>query len=104
MYGNEFVLLIKSKGFNQKRLSEATGISQGMMSHKIRGRDKWFWDEAVKVCETLDITLDDFNRYFPVGGKVKPSKPAPKTKNECICDALEASCKALEALKTVLTA
>lgn len=104
MHGTEFVSLIKSKGFNQKRLSEATGISQGMMSHKIRGRDKWFWDEAVNVCETLDITLDDFNHYFPVGGKVKPSNPAPKTKNECICDALEASCKALEALKTILTA
>nr|DAE22750.1 MAG TPA: helix-turn-helix domain protein [Siphoviridae sp. ct2hZ16] len=89
MCGTEFVSLIKSKGFNQKRLSEATGISQGMMSHKIRGRDKWFWDEAVKVCETLDITLDDFNRCFPVGGNVKPSSPAPKTKNECICDALE---------------
>lgn len=99
-----FTTLIKSKGYSRETLADALHLSGASVSRKAGGKIPWTWTEVSQVCAMLDITYDDFAAYFPAGGKVKPSNHAPKTKNECICDALEASCKALEALKTVLTA
>lgn len=84
-----FTTLIKSKGYSRETLADALHLSGASVSRKAGGKIPWTWTEVSQVCAMLDITYDDFAAYFPVGGKVKPSKPAQKTKNECICDALE---------------
>lgn len=84
-----FATLIKSKGYNREMLADALHLSGASVSRKTGGKISWTWTEVSQVCEMLDITYDDFAAYFPAGGKVKPSNHAPKTKNECICDALE---------------
>lgn len=84
-----FTTLIKSKGYSREMLADALHLSGASVSRKAGGKIPWTWTEVSQVCAMLDITYDDFAAYFPAGGKVKPSSPAPKTKNECICDALE---------------
>ncbi len=90
-----FTALIKSKGYNQKSLAEKTGIPPGVLSHRINRRDTWTWPEVGKVCSALGITLDEFATYYPVADVIKTAKPAIKTKNECICEALDSLKKAL---------
>lgn len=84
-----FTTLIKSKGYSREMLADALHLSGATVSRKTGGKIPWTWTEVSQVCTMLDITYDDFAAYFPAGGKVKPSNHAPKTKNECICDALE---------------
>lgn len=84
-----FTTLIKSKGYSREMLADALHLSGASVSRKTGGKIPWTWTEVSQVCEMLGITYDDFAAYFPAGGKVKPSNHAPKTKNECICDALE---------------
>ena len=84
-----FTTLIKSKGYSREMLADALHLSGASVSRKTGGKIPWTWTEVSQVCTMLGITYDDFAAYFPAGGKVKPSSPAPKTKNECICDALE---------------
>ena len=84
-----FTTLIKSKGYSREMLADALHLSGASVSRKTGGKIPWTWTEVSQVCTMLDITYDDFAAYFPAGGKVKPSNHAPKTKNECICDALE---------------
>ena len=90
-----FTALIKSKGYNQKSLAEKTGIPPGVLSHRINRRDTWTWPEVSAVCAALDITYDEFATYYPVADVIKTAKPAIKTKNECICEALDSLKKAL---------
>ena len=84
-----FTTLIKSKGYSREMFADALHLSGASVSRKAGGKVPWTWTEVSQVCTMLDITYDDFAAYFPAGGKVKPSNHAPKTKNECICDALE---------------
>ena len=84
-----FTALIKSKGYSREMLAESLHLCGNSVSRKAGGKIPWTWTEVCQVCAMLDITYDDFATYFPAGGKVKPSNHAPKTKNECICDALE---------------
>lgn len=86
---------IKSKGWNQKRLAEAARINPGVFSHRVNGRQDWQWTEVCKVCAALGITLDEFATYYPVADVIKTAKPAIRTKNECICEALDSLKKAL---------
>jgi len=57
-----FTALIKSKGYNKDRLARACGISPSMISQRICGSKAWGWDEASRVCHTLDISYDE-NRF-----------------------------------------
>ena len=67
-----FTALIKSKGYNKKRLSEECHIPAAVISQRINGRSPWEWREVGRVCQALDITYDDFARYFP-SGIVRPT-------------------------------
>lgn len=69
-----FTALIKSKGYNKKRLSEECHIPATVISQRISGRSPWEWREVGRVCQALDITYDDFACYFPSG----TVRPAPK--------------------------
>ena len=52
-------------GYNSKRLAEEIGMPEAMLSDRIRRRTPWRWSEVVAVCKTLEITLDEFARYYP---------------------------------------
>jgi len=57
--------LMLSKGYNSKMLAEEIHMSEAKLSDRIRGRIPWRWSEAVQVCRTLGVGLDEFARYFP---------------------------------------
>ena len=56
-----FTALIKSKGYNQKRLAEETGIPPGVLSLRINGVNDWRWPEVSLICAALGITYDVCN-------------------------------------------
>ena len=82
-----FTALIKSKGYNQKRLAEETGIPPGVLSHRIIRRDTWTWPEVSAVCAALGITYDEFATYYPVANVLKSSAAMP-TREERIDNVL----------------
>lgn len=90
-----FTALIKSKGYNKQRLADVCGLSKTQMSNRINGANDWRWPEVGKACAALGITLDEFATYYPVADVIKTAKPAIRTKNECICEALDSLKKAL---------
>lgn len=91
-----FTAFIKTKGYTTKgALADACGMDRTVFCDRCRGRSPWLWKEACKVCSVLDITLDEFATYYPVADVIKTAKPAIRTKNECICEALDSLKKAL---------
>lgn len=52
-------------GYNSRRLAEEIGMPEPMLSDRIRRRTPWRWSEVVAVCKTLEISLDEFARYYP---------------------------------------
>lgn len=62
-----FNTLLKNKGFNQKRLSEAANIPPGVLCHRINSLDDWRWPEVCRVCEALNITFEEFAQFYPCG-------------------------------------
>lgn len=52
------------KGVSQRKLAEVLGISITAMSNKMRGVAGFSQGDIVKICETLDIALDDIGSYF----------------------------------------
>lgn len=89
-----FTALIKSKGYNKKRLAAACGLSLTCLSNRIRGASPWTWSEVSTACATLGITYDDFASYFPVAN-VRKSTAAPSIS--------QADLAALETLRSALT-
>ena len=57
--------LCMQHGYNSKRLAEEIGMPETMLSDRIRRRTPWRWSEVVAVCKTLEISLDEFARYYP---------------------------------------
>ena len=91
-----FTAFIKTKGYTTKgALADACGMDRTVFCDRCRGRSPWLWKEACKVCSVLDIPLDEFATYYPVADVIKTAKPAIRTKNECICEALDSLKKAL---------
>lgn len=90
-----FKALLKSKGYNRGKLAEELKLSGNSVGRKYTGKIPWTWPEVCKVCAALDITLDEFATYYPVADVIKTAKPAIRTKNECICEALDSLKKAL---------
>lgn len=66
---------IKSRGWNQKRLAEAARINPGVFSHRVNGRQDWQWTEVRRVCEVLNITLEEFAEYYPAGTRIRVKRP-----------------------------
>lgn len=92
-----FTALIKSKGYNQKRLAEETGIPPGVLSLRINGVNDWCWPEVSLICAALGITYDEFATYFPTSSTIKKSsKPKEPTKRELAVDAIKAFLEYLE--------
>lgn len=90
-----FKALLKSKGYNREKLAEELKLSGNSVGRKYTGKIPWTWPEVCKVCSALGITLDEFATYYPVADVIKTAKPAIRTKNECICEALDSLKKAL---------
>lgn len=90
-----FKALLKSKGYNREKLAEELKLSGNSVGRKYTGKIPWTWPEVCKVCTALGITLDEFATYYPVTDVIKTAKPAIRTKNECICEALDSLKKAL---------
>ena len=95
MNNRAFKALLKSKGYNREKLAEELKLSGNSVGKKYTGKVPWTWPEVCKVCAALGITLDEFATYYPVADVIKTAKPAIKTKNECICEALDSLKKAL---------
>ncbi len=95
MNNHAFKALLKSKGYNREKLAEELKLSGNSVGRKYTGKIPWTWPEVCKVCAALGITLDEFATYYPVADVIKTAKPAIRTKNECICEALDSLKKAL---------
>ncbi len=95
MNNRAFKALLKSKGYNREKLAEELKLSGNSVGKKYTGKVPWTWPEVCKVCAALGITLDEFATYYPVADVIKTAKPAIRTKNECICEALDSLKKAL---------
>lgn len=95
MNNRAFKALLKSKGYNREKLAEELKLSGNSVGRKYTGKISWTWPEVCKVCAALGITLDEFATYYPVADVIKTAKPAIRTKNECICEALDSLKKAL---------
>lgn len=95
MNNRAFRALLKSKGYNRGKLAEELKLSGNSVGRKYTGKIPWTWPEVCKVCSALGITLDEFATYYPVADVIKTAKPAIRTKNECICEALDSLKKAL---------
>lgn len=95
MNNRAFKALLKSKGYNREKLAEELKLSGNSVGRKYTGKIPWTWPEVCKVCAALGITLDEFATYYPVADVIKTEKPAIRTKNECICEALDSLKKAL---------
>lgn len=95
MNNRAFRALLKSKGYNREKLAEELKLSGNSVGRKYTGKIPWTWPEVCKVCSALGITLDEFATYYPVADVIKTAKPAIRTKNECICEALDSLKKAL---------
>lgn len=81
---------IKSKGWNQKRLAEAARINPGVFSHRVNGRQDWQWTEVRRVCEVLNITLEEFAEYYPAGTRIRVKRqPTDKERFYNVCSELE---------------
>ena len=52
------------KGISQRELATILGISVTAMSNKMRGVVGFSQSDIVKICETLDIALNDIGSYF----------------------------------------
>lgn len=81
-----FTALIKSKGYNKKRLAEAARINPGVFSHRVNGRQDWQWTEVCRVCDALNITFEEFAQFYPCG-TVKRARREP-TREERIDNVL----------------
>ena len=53
------------RGYNSKKLAEAIGMAEPMLSGRVRQRTDWRWSEVMAVCKVLEISLDEFARYYP---------------------------------------
>lgn len=83
-----FKALLKSKGYNREKLAEELKLSGNSVGRKYTGKIPWTWPEVCKVCQMLDISLDDFAAYFPAA--VRRSTPVkPKSDREQLADALQ---------------
>lgn len=89
-----FTALIKSKGYNKKRLAAECKLSPTQMSNRINRENGWQWSEVCTVCAALGITYDEFATYFPVVD-VRKSTAAPAIS--------QADLAALKTLRSALT-
>lgn len=89
-----FTALIKSKGYNKKRLAAECKLSPTQMSNRINRENGWQWSEVCTVCAALGITYDEFATYYPVAD-VRKSAPAPSIS--------QADLEALKNLRGALT-
>ena len=48
----------------RKRFSDAMGISEVTITHKLQGKIQWKQSEILKACELLNIPLGDIPAYF----------------------------------------
>lgn len=71
-----FTALIKSKGYNKKRLAAECKLSPTQMSNRINRANDWQWSEVGVVCAALGITYDEFATYYPVAD-VRKSTATP---------------------------
>ena len=55
---------IAEKGFSQKSLAAAIGISEGQMSLKLTGKYAFKQSDIRKICEELDIGAELIGEYF----------------------------------------
>jgi len=64
----------RRKGLSQKRLAEIIGSTQPHLSNIESGKGDLMFETVVKLCQALEISLDDFQ-------KLKLNKPAAKDAN-----------------------
>lgn len=55
---------MKEKRITQKKLAEMLNISHEALSKKLNNKTPFKQDEMIKVCEFLDINLQDIQTYF----------------------------------------
>lgn len=56
--------LIRERGVRQGTLADALGIKQSSLSLKIHNKRPFYVTEAIKLGEILNISDEDFGKYF----------------------------------------
>ncbi len=55
---------IVEKFGSQSAFAAAMGWREALLSAKLNGKSKWEFTEVMKVCEMLEIPLDEAHLYF----------------------------------------
>ena len=55
---------IKERGYTQKSLAEAVGISEGQFCAKLNGKFPFKQTEINRICDTLQIEGDKIGEFF----------------------------------------
>lgn len=55
---------IKERGYTQKSLAEAVGISESQFCQKLSGKYAFKQTEIRKICDILDIEAEEIGAYF----------------------------------------
>ena len=60
MFGNRLKKLREAKGWSQKQLADAAGLSQKGVSHWENNERTPAWDAVLKLCKALGVTCEAF--------------------------------------------
>lgn len=55
---------IKEKGYTQKSLAKAVGISESSLNLKLQSKNTFRQDEIVKISNALGISPTEYSGYF----------------------------------------
>lgn len=55
---------IAEKGYSQRRLANAIGISANSLTNKLKGRSPFDAKEISKICAILEISTEEIGTYF----------------------------------------
>jgi len=63
--------LLLMRGKSQSWLGAETGMGQSAISRVLRGEQRLYLDQAIKICDALEVTLEDLTGHEPVGEATK---------------------------------
>ncbi len=55
---------IKEKGYTQKALAKAVGVSESSLNLKLQSKNTFRQDEIVRISNVLGISLAECDQYF----------------------------------------
>jgi transcriptional regulator with XRE-family HTH domain len=82
VFGSKLKALREGKGWTQKQLAAAAGVSQNGISHWENGDRTPTWDVVIKLCRAFGEPCTVFDETETAGPEPEPAPPAPKPKRK----------------------